>query len=82
MAKVQYVLIFGSDLWVINPRIMRALGIPNKQVEQRIYGRMPWYLNGKWEYPPIGEALTEVGLGTIGEYITCSHNIVAQYIDM
>ena len=31
---------------------------------------------------PIGEALTDVGMGTIAEYITCRNNIVAQYIYM
>ena len=32
--------------------------------------------------PPIGEALADAGLDIIGEYITRSHNSVAQYIFM
>ena len=33
-------------------------------------------------YSPIGEALSEAGLEPIGEYISCRHTSVAQYITM
>ena len=41
---------------------------------------MPWFWNGLWEYPPIGEAIAEAGQEKIGEYISRRHTSVAQYI--
>ena len=38
--------------------------------------------NIHWEYPLIGEALTEVGLDSLGYYISRRHTSVTQYIDM
>ena len=80
VAVVQSILIFGSDSWVIMPCIMQALGSLYNWVIRKISGLMPWCQNGKWEYPPIGETLMDLGLGTIGGYITCHHNSTAQYI--
>ena len=80
MAVVQSVLLLGSYLWFVTPNIMRFLGSLHNWVAQHINGRMPWCWNGCWEYPPIGEAIEEVGLEPIGEYILCRHTSVAQYI--
>ena len=42
------------------------------------YDSVPWRTMGA---TPSGEALEELGLWKIGEYIKRRHNIVSQYID-
>ena len=66
MKVVQYVMLFGSDTWVVTPHILRVLRSLNNWVERRISGRMPWCQNVNWEYLPIGEMLSNTGLDTIG----------------
>ena len=41
---------------------------------------MPWYWNGRWEYPLIFEALSDAGIYPIGGYISQRHISAAQYI--
>ena len=80
MAVVQSVLILGSDSWVVTPNIMRFLGSLHNWVAQWTSGQMPWFRNGLWEYPPIGEALAEAGMEPIGECMSCQNTSVAQFI--
>ena len=80
MAVVQSVLLLGSYLWVVTPNILRLMGNIHNWVVQRITGRMPQCRNGRWYYPTIGERLPEAGLETVGEYISCLHTSVTQYI--
>ena len=60
---------------------LRALRSLHIRVARRVSCWLPWCQNVKWEYPPIGEALVDTGMVTIGEYITHCHNIMAQQID-
>ena len=80
MVVFQYVLAFILESWVVTPRILWELGILHNRVVQRISVPMARLQNGQCNYPPIGEALEDAGLGAIGVYITCRHNSVAQYI--
>ena len=80
MVVVQYVLLLGSDSWVITPNVLRFLSSLHNWVVQRTTERMPRCQNGRWENPPIGEALSETDLEKIGKYISCCHTSVAQYI--
>ena len=80
MLLVQSVLLLGSELYVNTPHIVQSLGSLHNWVAQLIYGRMPWCHNGLWEYPPIGEALSDTGLDPIGEYISQCNIILEQYI--
>ena len=59
---------------------MQALGSLHNWLEQWISGWMTWFWNGRWEYPPIVEALSDAGLDTIGGYISQRHISAAQYI--
>ena len=43
---------------------------------------MPWFRNGLWEYPLIGESLVEVGLEPIREWLYSQNTSVAQCITM
>ena len=38
-ALVQAVLIFGSEIWVLTPRMGRSLGIFQRRVARRVTGR-------------------------------------------
>ena len=40
-AVVQAVLLFGSDIWVVTPCMVRVLGGFQDQVERRLMGRPP-----------------------------------------
>ena len=67
---VQSVLLFGSEMWVMNPRLDKPLeGFHNRAV-RRVVGMVPKHQRyGTWVYPPIGEALTMMGMDETGVYI-------------
>ena len=63
MAVVQAVIIFGSEMWVLTPRLEKSFEVFHKQALRRIAGMGPklqW--DGAWVYTPIGEALAMVGM--------------------
>ena len=61
-AVVQVVLLFGADMWVMTPRIGRALGEFQHRVAQRIVGREPQrQVYRSWDYPPLETEMQEVG---------------------
>ena len=41
-SMVQVMLIFGAETWVVTPRIGKALGVFQAQVERRLTGWLPW----------------------------------------
>ena len=59
---------------------MQALGSLHNWVEQWISGWITWCRNGRWQYLPIGEALSDAGLDPIGVYIYQRHISASQYI--
>ena len=61
-AVVQQVLLFGADMWVVTPRMERALSSFLHGVSRRITGRHPQRgRDGKWFYPPLEGAMKEAG---------------------
>ena len=81
MAVVQAVLLFGSETWVLTPRLDKSLEVFNHWAVRRMVGMGPkrqW--GGTWVYTPIGVVLTMVGLEKIRMYIARRHNMVTQYI--
>ena len=81
VAVVQQILLYGSESWVLTPRILKALESFHHRVARRITGRMPRRLqNGTWYYPPIGKALEDAGLFSIAEYIARRQRTVAEYV--
>ena len=79
VAVVQAVLLFGSETWVLNPRLNKSLAGFHHWAERRMAGMGPkTHPDGTWVYPPIGAALTMVGLEEIGVYITRCQKTVAQ----
>ena len=56
------VLLFKAEMWVLNPRMERALDNFQHRVAQRITRKQPWRrAYGSCEYPPLEEAMGEAG---------------------
>ena len=67
---VQAVLIFGSETWVLTPRLEKYINGFHHRAVRRMAGMGPkrqWY--GTWVYIPIGEVLEMVGMEDFGVYI-------------
>ena len=64
-AVAQALLLFGAEIWVLTPRMERALEFFQNRVVRRISGkqRQQRRRDGIWEYPPLVEALREAGFG-------------------
>ena len=78
---VQQVLLFGAEMWVLNPQIERVLESFMHRAARMITGRQPqrgW--DGKCYYPSLQGAMREAGFIEIQESITRRQNTVAQYI--
>ena len=72
---------FGTETWVLTPRMDRCLGSFQHRVAPRITGRtLRRRGGGSWEYPSIEKEMVESGLKGIGTYVTRRKNTVAQYI--
>ena len=81
LAVVQSVLMYGSETWVLTPRMKRVFGGFHHRVDLRLTGRQPWKgRDGGWVYPPMEDAMAEVGLQELETYVSCHQNTVAQYI--
>ena len=80
-AVVQAVLLFGSDICSMTPHIGRTPEFFYHQMDLRMIGKQQWRgTNGSWSYPPMSEAMTEVGLEELETYFTRLQNAVAQCI--
>ena len=65
---VQVVLVFGSDTWVVTPRMGRVLGGFQDQVALRLAGRLPQRkTDGKWDYTSAAMAREEAGFQIMEE---------------
>ena len=70
VAVVQAVLIFGSETWVLNPRLDKYLeGFHHRAVRRIAVMGPKRQQDGTWVYTPIGAVLATVGLEEIGVYI-------------
>ena len=80
-AVVQQVLLFGAEIWLVSPRMERALRVFIHGAARRITGRQPRReRGGKWFYPSLEGAMKEVGLANVRTSINRRQNTVAQYI--
>ena len=77
-AVVQMVLLYGSESWVMSPRIGKAMGIIHHREIRRLTGQMP-HLNryGTWTYLPLGPETAEENLQKIENYATRLQKTVA-----
>ena len=75
------VLLFGGETWVLTPQIEKVLDSLQSRVARNIMGRQPRRKkDGRWEYPPLADALWGAGMVGIRTSITQRQNMVAQYI--
>jgi hypothetical protein len=83
-AVVQSVLLYGSETWVMSPKMLSKLEGYHKESSCRLTGRTPVYHRWKdeWQYLPLGNALEEAGLFPIDEYITRRRNRIAECVAM
>ena len=66
---VQAVLLFGSDTWLVIPRIGRALGGFDHRMARWITVSQHWIKTyGRWYYPPLGGGIEVISLW-VGEYL-------------
>ena len=82
IAVVQSILLFGSETWVVTPRILNALeGFHHRVVARRLTGRTAQrHRDGSWTYPDIRLTLEEAGLFPMHVYITRRQNTIAAYV--
>ena len=60
---MQAVIMFGSETWVLTPRWDKSLKKFHHLKDHRMAGMGPRHQRYRtWVYPPIGTALTMVGL--------------------
>ena len=80
-AVVQAFLMFGLETWVLTPRIERALDSFMQGDARRIAGNQPRQgRGGKSTFPPLKEAMREVGFVKTRKAVTSRQNAVTQYI--
>ena len=78
---VQAVLFYGSEMWVLIPRICRFMGIFRHRVARRLMGKLLRRgRDGGWMYPPLAEAIVEAGLPEVETYVSHQYNTVSQFI--
>jgi hypothetical protein len=81
-ANVQSVLRYGSETWVLSPKLLSKLEGFHTHIARRLTGRTPVYNRREyeWQYLPLGNALEEASLFPIDEYITRRRNKIAEFV--
>ena len=83
VAVVKSILLLGSDMWLVTPKILREMGSVHNWEGIHFYGRTPHQKrNIGWDYHTIGEELADAGLYMIIVYVNRYQNTMAQYISM
>ena len=79
VVMVQAVLLFGSETWVLTPRLEKSLEGFHHRAVWRMAGMGPKrQCDGTWVYKPIEAALAMVGMEEIGAYIDRRQNTITQ----
>ena len=78
LAVVQSVLLYGSETWVLTPRMQRVLGGFPHRAAHRLTVRQPRkWRDGSWVYSPLKDAMVEEGLQEVETYVSRHQNTVA-----
>ena len=81
MDNVQEVLLYGSETWVMSPRIGSTLVRFHHRVARILMGNQPQKgMYGMWVYPPMSEVKAEARLHEVETYVSRHQNTVSQYI--
>jgi hypothetical protein len=83
MAVAQTVLLFGSESWVVTHNMLKTMEAFHHHIAHYIMGRVPVYLchEEQWSYPPIREAMKEVEMLSISEYIARRRNNIMDFVN-
>jgi hypothetical protein len=68
-------------MWVLTPSMLRRLDGFHYWIARLLTGRAPVHLldEGRWEYPPFGNAFEEAGLYSISEYTFRQRSTLVDY---
>ena len=78
-AAVQANLLFGSETWVMTPRIGRILGGFYHRLDHCLAGMNPRNgTAGRWEYPPLEAEMAAAGLEEVDAYVLRRQYSIAQ----
>ena len=81
LVVVQSVIIFGSETWVMTPRIVRLLGGFRHRVARRLTVRQPWQGRvGLWSYLPLEDTMAGALLQEVDTYVSFRQNTGVQFI--
>ena len=73
LAVVQSVLLYGSETWILNPRMQMVLGGFHQRVARRMMGQQPQKGRyGGWIYHPLEDVMAESGLQEVEIYVSRS----------
>ena len=73
---MQSVLLYGSEKWVMYPRIGKTLVGFHHWMARRLTGQKPKRrLDGTWDYPhpPLAEAMAEAGIQEVETYLSVTN---------
>ena len=77
----QQVLLFGAESWVLTKNMESDLDAFQGRVARRLTGRQPRRgRDGKWSYPPLTDALKEVGVVRARTSVLRRQNTIAPFI--
>ena len=77
LAVVQSIIMYGSETWVLTPRMKIVLGGFHHRVARRLMGRQPRKVRGVgWVYPSLDDTMGETGLQEVETYVYCRQNTV------
>ena len=78
---MKQVLLFGTETWVVTPKMELALSSFLHGATRKLTGRQPRREKDReWQYPSLEGAMEEAGLTDIRTSILRRQNTVAQYI--
>ena len=78
-AVTQAVLLFGEEMWVLTPRMEKALDSFHSRFVRKITGRQPRQRKDwRWIYPPLAGIMKEAGMVGIRTSILRRQNTVAR----
>jgi hypothetical protein len=81
-AFIQSVLLYGSETWVLSPKMLSKLEGFHKQIARRLTGLTYVYhrREDECQYLPLGNALKKAGLFPIDDYTTRRRNKIAEFV--
>ena len=69
---VQATILFGTETWVVSPRIGKTLGGLHHRVALWLALMRPrWYMTGRWVYAPLEAVIMVGGMDKVETFVLC-----------